>query len=328
MDTIVVTSFILPRDREASTMPAAMPLTPPQRLTLSREVLEGLATGDALGEACSYSYETVRPKLSGKLPPLGSLRYTDDTEMASAVLEVLVRLGGIDEDVLAWQFRRRYHRDSERGYGKMTRRWLEQTLAGEDWRAVTARAFGGGSYGNGSAMRVAPVGAWFHDDMAKVVKFATASAVVTHAHPEGIAGAVAVAVATAAAVAGCGRPVEEVAGAIFKATRTYTPEGKTADGIARAQRLGPGAPLREAVAALGNGSDISCMDTVPFCLWNACRCLADYREAIISTIEAGGDCDTNAAIVGAIVAGFTGQNGIPPDWLEAREALFIEGGAL
>jgi ADP-ribosylglycohydrolase len=298
-----------------------------RRLELAGEVLEGLATGDALGEACSYRFESARPKLLGKLPVMGSLRYTDDTEMASAVLEVLMRLGGIDEDVLAWQFRRRFHRDPERGYGKMTRRWLEQALAGDDWRAVTARAFGGGSFGNGSAMRVAPVGAWFHDDMAKTVKFAAASAVVTHAHPEGIAGAIAVAVATAAAVAGRGRPAEEVAGEIFNAARTFTPEGKTADGIARAQRLGPGAPRREAVAALGNGSGISCMDTVPFCLWNACRCLADYRETIISTIEAGGDCDTNAAIAGAICAGFTGMNGIPPDWLGAREPLSLSDAA-
>ena len=180
-----------------------------RRIALGREVLEGLATGDALGEACSYGYAAVRGKLQAGVPALGSLRYTDDTEMASAVLEVLIRLRGIDEDVLAWQFRRRFRRDSERGYGKMTRRWLEQTLAGEDWRAVTARAFGGGSFGNGSAMRVAPVGAYFCDDPAKVMKMATATAVVTHAHPEGIAGAVAVALATAAAASHRGRPAGE-----------------------------------------------------------------------------------------------------------------------
>src|SRR5688572_2519849 len=86
------------------------------RIALCREVLEGLAIGDAFGEACSYRYEDVRAKLSTDISGLGSLRYTDDTEMASAVLEVLIRLRGIDEDVLAWQFRRRFHRDSERGY--------------------------------------------------------------------------------------------------------------------------------------------------------------------------------------------------------------------
>ena len=296
-----------------------------ERLCLAREVLEGLATGDALGEACSYSYHNVRGALSGDVARLGSIRYTDDTEMASAVLEVLIRLGGIDEDVLAWQFRRRYRRDSERGYGKMTRRWLEKTLAGEDWRTVTSLAFGGGSYGNGSAMRVAPVGAWFCHDLTRVVSAATASAVVTHAHPEGIAGAVAVALAVAVAAESRGLPAATASASIYRAVLNQVKDGRTASGIAAAQDLGPEVPVRQAISNLGNGSEVTCMDTVPFCLWNACRCLSDYREAIVSTIEAGGDCDTNAAIVGAIVAAYTGIAGIPPDWLAAREPLRVDG---
>lgn len=207
----------------------------------------------------------------------------------------------------------------------MTRRWLEQTLAGEDWRAVTARAFGGGSFGNGSAMRVAPVGAYFFDNPARTMKMATASAVVTHAHPEGIAGAVAVALATATAISKRGQPEREAVAVIFETVRTFVSEGRTAAGIATAHKLGFETPVRKAVELLGNGSDISCMDTVPFCLWNACRCIADYREAIISTIEAGGDCDTNAAIVGGIVAGYGGLAAIPQDWLAAREPLRVEG---
>ncbi len=295
------------------------------RIALCHEVLEGLAVGDALGEACSYSYDRVRDKLSADISGLGSLRYTDDTEMASAVLEVLIRLKGIDEDVLAWQFRRRFHRDSERGYGKMTRRWLEQTLAGEEWRTVTARAFGGGSFGNGSAMRVAPVGAYFFDSPAKTMKMATASAVVTHAHPEGIAGAVAVALATSVAVSRRGQSPVETAAMIFDTVKTLVCEGRTALGIATAQKLPFDTPVRKAVEFLGNGSEISCMDTVPFCLWNACRCISDYREAIVSTIEAGGDCDTNAAIVGGIVAGYGGLAAIPADWVTAREPLRVVG---
>jgi ADP-ribosylglycohydrolase len=295
------------------------------RIALCGEVLEGLATGDAFGEACSYSHEHVRDKLSQNISGLGVLRYTDDTEMASAILEVLIRLKGINEDVLAWQFRRRYQRDSERGYGKMTRRWLEQTLAGEDWRAVTARAFGGGSFGNGSAMRVAPVGAYSFDSPANTVKMATASAVVTHAHPEGIAGAVAVALATGAAFRQRGESAVKAAEAIFGGVRTFVCEGRTAAGIATAEKLSFDTPVLKAAAILGNGSDVSCMDTVPFCLWNSCRCINNYREAIISTIEVGGDCDTNAAIVGGVVAAHNGLGAVPADWLAAREPLRVEG---
>jgi hypothetical protein len=202
-----------------------------ERLALGWEVLEGLATGDALGESYSYGHQGVRDRLVVPLDSIGLRRYTDDTEMASAVLEVLVRLRGIDEDVLAWQFRRRFKRDAERGYGKMTRRWLEQTLAGEDWRQVTARAFGGGSFGNGSAMRVAPVGAYFFDDLDKTVTMATASANVTHAHPEGIAGAVAVAVATAVAVRGRGEGINVVTAELWKQVCLKVSEGRTAGGL-------------------------------------------------------------------------------------------------
>lgn len=295
------------------------------RLRLSFEVLNGLAIGDALGEACSYAYYNVREWLSSRLPTLANIRYTDDTEMASAIVEVLARLQGIDEDVLVWQFRRRFHRDPERGYGKMTRRFLEQTLAGEDWRTVVSKLSGGGSFGNGSAMRAAPVGAYFFDNPAKMVKMATASAVVTHGHPEGIAGAVAVALAAGVAANGRGRNPVEIAKAIFATVSDYVSEGRTAGGIRRAQALSVETSVADAVRLLGNGSDITCMDTVPFCLWNACRCLHDYPEAVISTIEAGGDCDTNAAIVGGIVAAWSGKGAIPADWLAAREPLRLEG---
>ena len=67
---------------------------------------------------------------------------------------------------------------------------------GTDWRDAARRPFrGAGSMGNGAAMRVAPLGAWFADDVARAVDEARRSAEVTHMHPEGIAGAVAVAVA-------------------------------------------------------------------------------------------------------------------------------------
>ena len=61
---------------------------------------------------------------------------------------------------------------------------------GAPWRTVASQAFGGeGSMGNGGAMRVSPVGAYFAEDLDAVVEHAAASAMVTHAHPDGRAGA-------------------------------------------------------------------------------------------------------------------------------------------
>ena len=81
--------------------------------------------------------------------------------------------------------------------------------------------------------------------------------------------------------------------------------------------------IEAASRLLGNGVQISCQDTVPFCLWVAARHLDDYQAAVVNTIRAGGDIDTNAAIVGGIVSLAVGREGIPPDWLRDREELVV-----
>ena len=79
---------------------------------------------------------------------------------------------------------------------------LHQIRDGVPWRQAAAAAFGGqGSCGNGAAMRVAPLGAYHPDRPTTAAELAIRSAEVTHAHPEGIAGAVLVAVAAAHAAA-------------------------------------------------------------------------------------------------------------------------------
>jgi ADP-ribosylglycohydrolase len=78
----------------------------------------------------------------------------------------------------------------------------------------------------------------------------------------------------------------------------------------------------EAVAkALGNGSLVTAPDTVPLAVWCAAHHLGNYAEAITITISAGGDCDTNAAIVGGIVALFVGRERIPAEWRKEKETL-------
>jgi ADP-ribosylglycohydrolase len=79
----------------------------------------------------------------------------------------------------------------------------------------------------------------------------------------------------------------------------------------------------EAARILGNGSLVTAPDTVPFCVWIATRHLNNYVEALAETIPAGGDCDTNAAIVGGIVALSAGRESVPEEWLKAREPIQI-----
>lgn len=80
-------------------------------------------------------------------------------------------------------------------------------------------------------------------------------------------------------------------------------------------------PIADVARALGNGSLVTAPDTVPFCLWIAAHHLDHFIEALGKTISVGGDCDTNAAIVGGIVALSAGRDSIPIDWLKAREPI-------
>lgn len=293
------------------------------RLARARECLEGLSVGDAVGESLNYQSYRCRELTDFSAFRPGTLRYTDDTEMALAIYETLERLGGIDEEVLAWAYSTRYRNDPDRGYGKMARHILQQICDGSPWRDVSRNAFGTGSFGNGAAMRVAPIGAYFADDLAVVPAMTTKSAHVTHFHPEGIAGAIAVAVAAAVASNHRGEPSGVAAKAIWEAVLDYTPESKVRIRLALSHGFSDVTAM-EVAREVGNGSEISAQDTVPFCVWSACRSLACYEEAILSTLEVGGDCDTNCAIVGGIVSAFSGLDGIPEDWIKAREPLPIE----
>jgi ADP-ribosylglycohydrolase len=290
------------------------------RIARAREALEGLSVGDAFGERFFTHPHLVEQLIAARAVPAPPWRYTDDTEMALAIVEVLEAAGSIDQDLLAATFARRYLANRFRGYGPAAHEILANIGAGIHWTAAAAAPFEGrGSLGNGGAMRAAPLGAYYADDLGAASAAASASAQVTHAHPEGQAGAAAVAVAAAWALQTRAERRAGFAGALLEAALDHTPAGATRDGIARALALPASADVAAAVAALGNGSRVSAPDTVPFALWCAARHLDDYVEAMWQTVSGLGDRDTTCAIVGGIVA--AAGAAVPPDWRACRESL-------
>ncbi|MBB5872691.1 ADP-ribosylglycohydrolase [Allocatelliglobosispora scoriae] len=279
--------------------------------------LHGLALGDCFGETWFF-----RPpgwfdaQIADRVLADGEWPYTDDTAMALSVHGMLVDLGEIRQDELADRFAAAYAADAHRNYGPSMHGVLTAIGAGEPWLAVTSRQFDGqGSWGNGAAMRVAPLGAWFADDLDRVREQAVLSARVTHAHPEAVAGAVAVAVAAALAVRGV------AADRFIGAVAELTPPSEVASLLHRvAQRPFDRSPSWIA-GEVGSGLRISAPDTVPFAVWCAARHLDDLPEALWATASAGGDIDTTCAIVGGIVAARTGLDGVPAEWLDACEPL-------
>jgi len=284
------------------------------RLAAMRRSLEGLALGDSLGRALRVA-PTNDPSFDD-----APWAYTDDTEMAIAIAQLLASHGRILQDELAQRFVSRFDANPERGYGAVAFWILSRISAGGEWRRVAAEPYGGsGSLGNGAAMRVGPLGAYFADDFPRVVNEATLSAAVTHAHPEGQAGAVAVALAAATASM---HPRADRTALLDIADRLVP--GQVRDLLVRAADLRDASPS-EAGAMLGTGLRISAHDTVPYALWCAFGHLHDYRAAQLTAIagfeSAASDRDTICAIVGGIVAMSCADSTIPADWIAQREPL-------
>jgi ADP-ribosylglycohydrolase len=239
--------------------------------------------------------------------------------MALSIAEDLFQSGTIDQNALAASFAVRY--DVSRGYGPAMHRILRRIASGVPWQEVAGSEFEGqGSYGNGSAMRVGPVGAWFADDLDQVVEMASAPAVVTHAHNEAVAGAVAVAIAGALAWRSRDEPAIDWK-AFLRRVSEYIPESEVLDRLRRTERFDDQTSTAFAAAVLGAGADLSCVDTVPFALWIAATSLDNFADAMWRAVEEAIDVDTICAIVGGIVAMRVGVDGIPALWRERTESL-------
>jgi ADP-ribosylglycohydrolase len=286
--------------------------------------LDGLSVGDAFGERFFYA-PSVESLIAERAFPRPPWRYTDDTEMALAIVEVLGRHGQLDQDDLAHIFARRYRTDPCRGYGGTAHDILAALVQGVPWQVAAGEVFGGmGSMGNGGAMRVGPLGAYWADDWNVVVEEARASAQVTHAHPEGQAGAIAVAVAAAWAWRRNAGSEPGPGSHLLEAALDHTPEGDTRRSLAHALTLPPERSVQTAAGLLGCGLQVTAPDTVPFALWCAARHIDHFEEALWATVSGLGDRDTTCAIVGGVVALATGREGTPADWLAAREPLALQ----
>jgi ADP-ribosylglycohydrolase len=293
-----------------------------QRALLS---LDGLSVGDAFGQMMSTCATSARSVIEHGGLPSGPWWHTDDTQMAMAIVEQLAWGGAIVPDSLADRFVERYQADPGRGYGKGARIQLAEIARGTGWRQTSAAIFNGqGSKGNGGAMRSAPLGAWFAEDLAKVVSESTESAIVTHSHAEGIAGSVAISLAAAAAWQARSLLLEEARALIWETVIEHTPAGETLDGLRKARAIALTEPTARVAGILGSGFLVTAADTVPFGVWCAARHLDNYSEALLATLQGDGDCDTNCAIVGGIVALYAGRESIPPLWLESRERLDLQ----
>jgi len=273
-----------------------------------RERFQGCLFGLAVGDATGAPYEGLPGDMIFRMGPALSIvetpsektrYYTDDTQMAIGVAETLIECGGIREEVLCSAFARNY--DPARGYGQGARRVIEAMITGEDWHGLAQSLFPGGSLGNGAAMRVAPVGLMFRDDLDQVAAQAELSATPTHLHPIAIDGARLLAPAVALATREAPFVRKDFLGELR--SRAVTEEFQWQLSIAE--------QLRASDSLTGFGNSLEAhrsVITAICCFAGSPDC---YTGVISRAIGQGNDVDTLAAMAGAISGARLGIKAIP-----------------
>lgn len=246
-------------------------------------------------------------------------RFTDDTQMLLCVAQWLLDDASHSSETLLNEFAQAC--EPWRRYGSGTEAILRVFPKHKDqWREFATAMFPHGSFGNGSAMRVAPVGLAFHHNLKALPTVAIASSRPTHSHYLAYQGAtlIAVAVATASSSPGFSReaflrPMRAELERCADLLQDTTQFGKALDAI--------DAGLKRQVScsemAVILGTDVTAVESVPMALYCFLRHPDDYAQVIHESIFAGGDTDTIACMAGAISGAFLGPSAIPVQWLAA-----------
>ena len=133
-------------------------------------------------------YGRVENFLNSDARPLGV--FTDDTEMALALSVSLIERGALNPKHCAATYARFFDAEPRRGYGPAVSKILAMLYAEGDYRDTGRAVYAEGSFGNGGAMRIAPVGLAFRNAGDAVLREAVGSALLcTHVHPDAVDGA-------------------------------------------------------------------------------------------------------------------------------------------
>lgn len=235
----------------------------------------GAIAGDVIGSVYEFHPVNCNWDEFPLLQPESS--FTDDTVMTFAVANALRQIdSGEDLHELLIDSLHKYGKTwPNAGYGGRFGQWLR------DGRREPYHSFG-----NGSAMRVAPVG-WLTQTLAEAEYLAAITAEVTHNHPEGIKGA------------------QAAAGAIFLA-RQGASKAEIRDYVARTYKYDLNRTLEQIRKTYGFNE--TCQETVPEAIIAFLES-DNFEEAVRKAVWLRGDADTLGAITGSIAEAFYG--GVP-----------------
>ena len=276
----------------------------------------GSAIGDAIGEVAFYYPE--KESLYEMVNRLGKLVYTDDTTMAMGLAESILQKKGIDQQHLGDTFSYYFYREPWRGYASGPPQIFSMVRQrGISYVEAAKSLFGGtGSLGNGAAMRIAPLGLFFHSSD-HLYEEACASAEVTHAHPVGKDGAAVQAWAIAQAVRL--DPEKEFPKERFiQNLIAFSRMAEIQEKMKLVQRL-IHEEVSPEIAAFRLGKSVAVDESMPFAVYSFLRYPKSFEDCLLCSILNGGDRDTLGAMACAISGAYLGIEAIPQSWRDKLE---------
>ncbi|MEX1133725.1 MAG: ADP-ribosylglycohydrolase family protein [Acidimicrobiia bacterium] len=272
-----------------------------------RGLMVGIAVGDALGRPVEGHRQVASSYLEEMSRRLPSHVYTDDTAMSIGLASSLLECDGFDGEHMARRFAADFFAEPWRGYGSGVVDVFGRVRSGIPWDVAAGMQFdGAGSYGNGAAMRVAPVAAWSYPDRDETIDLARKTARLTHTHPVGVEGAAVIALTAHQAL---GDVFDEDALVADLDQLIETDQFR-----ARFKRFPKALAIDDdeyARLQLGNwvAADRSALTGV-YCYLQA----SGFEDAMVRAIRIGGDTDTIAAMTGALAGARWGLSSIPDRW--------------
>lgn len=300
--------------------------------------LVGGAIGDAMGMPASFLTREQIKNTYGYIKDFlkpdddvqkyhGSLEagdITDDTMESIIVSKVLIEHNGFSEEAFnnemkKWAIEQKMLESTV--IGPSTRRYLTALIEGRDPKETSGKG-----NTNGSAMRAAPIGVKYYNDIAKCIEAAVASSLPSHGSKPAVAAACAVAAAVSGGVHG-GYSPNEILNMAYDAALYGEKKGAdiTAPMVSKRIKL-----IESIVDSVGEGSINDILDeiagvfgasmfayeSVPVALAIFYAVNGNVKEGILGAVNTGDDADTNGSICGNICGAYSGASGLPDEWKE------------
>ncbi len=290
-----------------------------------RGAIMGTFVGDALGmpvEGLTFrqiknKYSVLKDMLDGRLKK-GS--YTDDTQMMMGISESLISKKGFDGQDIANKFVENF--SPERGYGRSAAKIIEELKTGAKWDKVSTLVFKNGSYGNGAAMRSAPLAVFYYNRLNELIKYTKKAAEITHTHVLGYQGAILISIAISKVLTEYNlNTLESKIRFINVLKNTYSFDNvylKSLNNII--ELLKNPVDVSEAINLLG--VSVRAHESVPTAIYSFLNNIERFEDSVIFSVNLGGDTDTIGAMTATLAGAYHGYNLVPKRWLNDLENNF------